>query len=55
MRVDWAKRFTLYHNNRHPQEMGKQEIEDFRMQTIMIYTHVLNKGARGVVSPFDRI
>lgn len=27
--VDWAKRFILYHNKRHPQEMGKQEIEDF--------------------------
>ncbi|NJD37683.1 MAG: hypothetical protein FIA89_05085 [Geobacter sp.] len=27
--VDWAKRFVLYHNKRHPQEMGKQEIEEF--------------------------
>lgn len=27
--VDWAKRFILYHNKRHPQEMGKQEIVDF--------------------------
>ncbi len=27
--VDWAKRFILYHNKRHPQEMGKQEIEAF--------------------------
>lgn len=27
--VDWAKRFILYHNRRHPQEMGKQEIEEF--------------------------
>lgn len=27
--VDWAKHFILYHNKRHPQEMGKQEIEDF--------------------------
>jgi len=27
--VDWAKRFILYHNKRHPQEMGKQEIEEF--------------------------
>jgi len=21
--VDWAKRFILYHNKRHPQEIGK--------------------------------
>lgn len=27
--VDWAKRFILYHNKRHPQEIGKQKIEDF--------------------------
>lgn len=27
--VDWAKSFILYHNKRHPQEMGKQEIEEF--------------------------
>ena len=27
--LDWAKRFILYHNKRHPQEMGKKEIEDF--------------------------
>ena len=79
--VDWAKRFILYHNKRHPQEMGKQEIEEFLIhlardrqvsastqnqakaallghkdvQTTMIYTHVLNKGGRGVTSPLDRI
>lgn len=27
--LDWAKRYILYHNKRHPQEMGKKEIEDF--------------------------
>ena len=25
------------------------------VSTTMIYTHVLNKGAKGVVSPLDRI
>ena len=24
-----------------------------KMQTTMIYTHVLNRGGRGVVSPLD--
>lgn len=27
--VDWAKRFILFHNKRHPQEMGAPEIEAF--------------------------
>lgn len=27
--LDWTKRYILYHNKRHPQEMGKKEIEDF--------------------------
>jgi len=27
--VDWAKRFILFHNKRHPKEMGAPEIEAF--------------------------
>jgi len=27
--VSWIKRFILYHNKRHPREMGHQEIEAF--------------------------
>jgi len=27
--LDWAKRYILYHKKRHPQEMGKREIEEF--------------------------
>jgi integron integrase len=27
--LDWAKRYILYHNKTHPQEMGKKEIEEF--------------------------
>jgi integron integrase len=27
--VDWARRFILFHHKRHPQEMGKEEIESF--------------------------
>ncbi len=27
--VDWIKRYILYHNKRHPSEMGKSEIEAF--------------------------
>lgn len=27
--LDWAKRYILYHKKRHPQEMGKREVEEF--------------------------
>ena len=27
--VDWAKRFILFHQKRHPKEMGRAEIEAF--------------------------
>lgn len=27
--VDWVRRFILFHNKRHPNEMGKEEIEAF--------------------------
>lgn len=27
--ADWAKRFILYHQKRHPKEMGVKEVEAF--------------------------
>ena len=27
--VHWTKRFVLYHNKRHPREMGEKEISEF--------------------------
>ena len=27
--VDWDRRFILFHNKRHPQDMGKDEIEAY--------------------------
>jgi hypothetical protein len=27
--VSWARRFILFHNKRHPQDMGKDEIEAY--------------------------
>jgi site-specific recombinase XerD len=104
----WIKRYILFHNKRHPQEMGSVEVEAFfthlaveqhvaastqnqalsallflytevlqqplaaplnavrakqphrlptvltrDIKTTMIYTHVLNRGGRGVRSPLD--
>ena len=46
--VGWIRRFILFHGKRHPAEMGEVE-----MSTTMVYTHVLNRGGRGVLSPLD--
>jgi hypothetical protein len=27
--LQWAKRYILFHNKRHPREMGKTEVEAF--------------------------
>ncbi len=27
--VSWIKRFILFHNKRHPREMGREEIEAY--------------------------
>lgn len=27
--VDWARRYILYHNRRHPRDMGAAEVEQF--------------------------
>ncbi len=33
--VSWIKRFILFHGKRHPQEMGKSEIEAFLSHLVM--------------------
>lgn len=33
--VSWIKRFILFHGKRHPQEMGKPEIEAFLSHLVM--------------------
>ena len=33
--VSWVKRFVLFHGKRHPQEMGKVEIEAFLSHLVM--------------------
>jgi len=34
--VSWAKRFILFHNKRHPAEMGEKEIEDFLTHLVVV-------------------
>ena len=33
--VSWIKRFILFHDKRHPQDMGKPEIEAFLSHLVM--------------------
>ncbi len=52
-------RFILFHGKRHPQEMNGPEIEAFLthkdVSTTMNYTHGLERGACGVLSPLDAL
>jgi len=45
--VGWCRRFILFHNKRHPKDMGEAEIRDFLT--------VLLRGPSGVQSPLDRL
>ena len=38
---------------RLPVVLTREEVQAVLAKTTMIYTHVLNKGGRGVVSPLD--
>jgi len=60
--IHWVRRFILFHNKRHPAEMGETEISAFLTYLAVdrkvaayrqIYAHVLNRGGRGVRSPLD--
>jgi hypothetical protein len=52
--TNWIKRFVLFHNKRHPNEMGAEEIKAFiqdvrlkrtNLLLIKILSHVLNNLA----------
>lgn len=52
---EWVRRFIRSHQYRHPMEMGATEVEAFLSDlAVMIYTHVLNRGTLGILSPLDR-
>jgi len=69
--VAWVRRFFAKHPGRRRRDLGRAEIEVFLaetaqqsvqellghsdVKTTMIYTHVLNKGPKGVVSPVDTL
>ncbi|QKV57267.1 MAG: phage integrase N-terminal SAM-like domain-containing protein [Dechloromonas sp.] len=59
--VDWIWRFVRFHGRLHPREMGAQKVRAFleelpghvSVETTLVCTHVMNRGARGVVGPAD--
>jgi site-specific recombinase XerC len=62
--VQWIRRFILFHRKRHPRDPGAPEVERdiCTIQELLghkdvaptiVYTHVMNKGGLGVVSPLD--
>jgi len=55
--VDWARRFILFHDKRHPREMGAPEVTAFLTQ-LAVERNVsvsTSKGGRGVLSPLDTL
>ena len=46
----WIHRLLLFHTGAHPRKQAESEV-----LTTMVYTHVLNRGGRGIHSPLDRL
>lgn len=40
--ADWIRRFILFHGKRHPQEMGKTEVESFLPSGLQVSTSFTN-------------
>ena len=59
--VQWVKRYIIFHGTCHPALLeGRYDIRKVQellghkdVATTMVYTHVLNKGGHGVLSPLD--
>ena len=44
--LHWIRRFLVFHNSTDARKMAEMDV-----QTTMAYTHILNRGGRGVQSP----
>jgi hypothetical protein len=62
---DWIKRYILFHDERHPKDMGADEVEAplwqrrlrlmecMRLRVKLPGSHVLRRGGLAVISPLD--
>ncbi len=56
--VGWIKRFILYHNKRHPNEMGKEEIQNFINNLAMndnVSSSTQNQALQAILFLYKRI
>jgi hypothetical protein len=44
--VGWVKRFVLFHDKRHPREMGRAEVEVFLTDLLSAVSCLLSRTAR---------
>ncbi len=53
--IQWLRRYILFHNERHPKEMGKAEIEAFLAHLLWMARNVRSSGClKGQPSPSSR-
>ena len=50
----WIRRFIWFHELKDPRWAPMRSVRFLPLWPTMIYTHVLNRGGRGVKSPLDR-
>jgi len=55
--VNWIKRYILFHHKRHPEEMGRKEIETFLTYLVVkknIAASTQNKALSAILSWFEK-
>lgn len=56
--VEWIRRFILFHNKRHPKEMGKKEIESFLSHLVLqrnVAPSTQNQAFNAILFLFDQV
>jgi integron integrase len=56
--VEWIRRFILFHNKRHPREMGKAEIESFLSHLVLqrnVAASTQNQAFNAILFLYDQV
>ena len=56
--VSWVKRYLLFHNMRHPREMGRQEVESFLSYlatTCRVASSTQNQGFNAILFLYNEV